>query len=86
MSGNLLRVTAIGYGSTSLAYFGVMPHKAPASGKPPDPSNKLNSVAIQYHRPVSLGFSLCSRTDTRGAPLVYRFSMRSCTAESSLYA
>lgn len=52
ISGKRLRVTAIWYGSTSLAYFGVIPHKAPASGKPPDPSNKLSNLLNSLNRPI----------------------------------
>ena len=39
--GKRLRVTAIGYGSTSLAHTGSIPHMLAASGKPPEPSNRL---------------------------------------------
>ena len=41
---NLLFVTAIGYGSTSLAQSGLIPFIAPARGKPPLPSNRLPNV------------------------------------------
>ena len=43
MCGKRLRVTAIGYGSTSAAHTGSIPHRLPASGNPPEPSNKLPS-------------------------------------------
>lgn len=41
MFGNRLRVTAIGYGSTSDAQIGSIPQSVPARGNPPDPSNRL---------------------------------------------
>ena len=37
-------VTAMGYGSTSDAQHGLTPHRAPASGKPPEPSKRLPSL------------------------------------------
>ena len=39
--GNLCFVTLIGNGSISDAHTGSIPLRAPASGKPPEPSNKL---------------------------------------------
>jgi len=41
MVGNRERVTAIGYGSTSDAQLGSIPHKLAARGKPPEPSKRL---------------------------------------------
>ena len=46
ISGNLFRVTAIGYGSISLAQTGVIPHKLAVSGNPPEPSNKLPNFIV----------------------------------------
>jgi len=52
MPGKRALVTLMGYGSTSDAHTGVMPCIAPASGKPPEPSNKLPSF-IPYTNPAS---------------------------------
>jgi hypothetical protein len=48
MPGKRALVTLMGYGSTSDAHTGVMPCIAPASGKPPEPSNKLPSFILPY--------------------------------------
>ena len=41
MFGNRFVVTRMGKSSISLAHTGSIPYNAPASGKPPEPSNKL---------------------------------------------
>lgn len=46
MGGNLDLVTAIGYGSTSDAHTGMIPQRAPARGKPPDPSKRLPNFIL----------------------------------------
>lgn len=46
MFGNLCFVTLIGNGSISLAQIGSTPNSAPASGKPPEPSNRLPSLIV----------------------------------------
>jgi hypothetical protein len=48
MYGKRLFVTAMGYGSTSDAHTGSMPHKAPAKGNPPEPSNRLPSLYVLF--------------------------------------
>ena len=53
MRGKRAVVTLMGYGSISDAHTGVMPLRTPASGNPPEPSNKLPSL-ISIHSPPPL--------------------------------
>lgn len=79
ISGKRRRVTAIGYGSTSLAHAGVNPHKLAASGKPPEPSNKLPILYVILACLLTARAACCARYNDPARPRacgLFRLSSR----------